>query len=1209
MADETVRIVIEGSDQLSRPAQQGSKALSGLQGAAKASTSALGGLTQTALGFAAAMGGMALVGRAFEGVKGAVIGFNASMEQSAIAWTTLLKSGDAAKQMLDDLYKFAAATPFEFPELEQASKRLLAMGFAAKDIIPMMKDIGNAASALGAGAFGMERIVTALGQMRAKGKVSAEEMNQLAEMGVPAWQMLADAMGKPIPVLMKMAEQGKISAQTMIDAFRKFSQQNYGGMMEAQSRTFLGVLSTIRDNLRMTAATAFQPLFAVLSESARRFSDFVSSADFTALGRNVSAVVKKLIQMFAQLSPAVQQGIGIFAGLAAVAAVVVPAVGMLAPVIGALLGPIGLVAAAVAGLYVAWQSNFLGIRDIVASVLPYIEERAAEVLGAILTFFEENLPKLQELVAIVLANIEKFWNENGETIATIVKNFFDWVVETFKTAFLLVGDILDIALAVMQGNWDKALVGMGNMLGRAWNYYVDTWRKGVEEVLLLMGLMNKAMGIPAPFAEPEYLDKIRGGFEAVKSFGAATAEAAGDQMNFNDKLLTTTNLTLKGRSAFEAAKKYLEGFTGSGKTAWQQLREMERQFNNADAALSKNNQTMDAAAGKAQKLAFSLGDLVNALVALNPATQAAAAAVEHWKQQIDMANLAIQANNDQLKAAQAELKGMEKNLKAAQAEYKRLSDVEKAAEEVLAGMQQHLAALNEELAAQKQHLSDLGNVQLVGMGAFDSQIAAIERQIKRLRLVELRLPELPEIKAPEVPKVEIPEFERLGVEDIQRQYAGLVRTIYDGGRAYQILGISADEARQKLVEIEQQHEREVLTAKAIQKSYEDAAKAEEERLKAAREKQLGEIRQQLLAEVLKQYPELTKEMQDYLATLPPTKEGLEKALEQLQLMKALKFEEALAKIKEAAEGVKGELTFEEAMKQIADTKDKIANLTAEIGTQELAIKAQQAAVNAAKAAMEAQQKVIDSINASMETQRERIDAIQEAGDRLNETLKGYQKQLEGAEAKQKLINQGLELAYKWYIEDRAKVIELGGAGVAVADTMDEKTKALLESIDQAASDTTATSSATLATLVENYKRDMAVAASEVGTLQGKLDAIPRYIETKHVTIHEDKYVGGGGGGGSREGTGGAGGGGEGSGGAAPGGQHGLSFVVGGVGGPDSQFVRLWATPGERVTVTPPGQMAPLSPRTTNNYYNLTINSPVASSVVQDFAMLKALAGA
>ena len=49
----------------------------------------------------------------------------------------------------------------------------------------MMEAIGNAVSGLGGGAVEIERVVRALGQMQAKGKVTAEEMMRLAELGIP----------------------------------------------------------------------------------------------------------------------------------------------------------------------------------------------------------------------------------------------------------------------------------------------------------------------------------------------------------------------------------------------------------------------------------------------------------------------------------------------------------------------------------------------------------------------------------------------------------------------------------------------------------------------------------------------------------------------------------------------------------------------------------------------------------------------------------------------------------------------------------------------------------------------------------------------------------------------------------------------------------------------------------------------------------------
>src|SRR5919202_610426 len=126
---------------------------------------------------------------------GAGLGFNALKEQANIGFTTMLGSGEKAQAFLGDLQKFAASTPFELPGLIQTSQQLLAFGFDANKVIPMMTAIGDSVAALGAGPDVMQGITLALGQMQAKGKVSAEEMNQLAERGIPAWKYLASAIG------------------------------------------------------------------------------------------------------------------------------------------------------------------------------------------------------------------------------------------------------------------------------------------------------------------------------------------------------------------------------------------------------------------------------------------------------------------------------------------------------------------------------------------------------------------------------------------------------------------------------------------------------------------------------------------------------------------------------------------------------------------------------------------------------------------------------------------------------------------------------------------------------------------------------------------------------------------------------------------------------------------------------------------------------
>lgn len=198
------------------------------------------GQVRTAMaGAAAAMG---LVGVA--AVKSA-----AQFEQQKIAFTSLLKSGDRATAMLKDIQKFASATPFEFNDLVDASKKMLAFGFEAEKVLPTLRSVGDAASGLGLGADGIDRIIRALGQMQQKGKVSAQEINQLAEAGIGAWEYIAKAAGKSVADVQKASEKGLISGKAGVAAILAGMDDQFKGLMEKQSGTINGILSNIRDNI------------------------------------------------------------------------------------------------------------------------------------------------------------------------------------------------------------------------------------------------------------------------------------------------------------------------------------------------------------------------------------------------------------------------------------------------------------------------------------------------------------------------------------------------------------------------------------------------------------------------------------------------------------------------------------------------------------------------------------------------------------------------------------------------------------------------------------------------------------------------------------------------------------------------------------------------------------------------------------------------
>lgn len=196
-----------------------------------------------------AVGAIVGVGVALGALGLASVKAAGQMEQTRIAFTTLLKDGEKAKSFLSELEKFAASTPFELPGVLDASKRLLAFGFSAEQVIPILTAVGDSAAALGIGEEGIQRLTLAIGQMQAKGKVSAEEMLQLAEAGVSAWEMLANKIGTDIPTAMDKASKGQISAAEGIQAVISGMNSKFGGMMEQQSQTINGIMSNIQDSV------------------------------------------------------------------------------------------------------------------------------------------------------------------------------------------------------------------------------------------------------------------------------------------------------------------------------------------------------------------------------------------------------------------------------------------------------------------------------------------------------------------------------------------------------------------------------------------------------------------------------------------------------------------------------------------------------------------------------------------------------------------------------------------------------------------------------------------------------------------------------------------------------------------------------------------------------------------------------------------------
>lgn len=169
-------------------------------------------------------------------------------ENALIGFTQMLGKGQGeAQKFMGQLQDFADFTPFEFAPLRDTAATMLGSGFDQSKIVPYLTSIGDAASGLGTGTEGVKSITRAIVQMQAKGRIQGDELLQMMEARVPGLQLLADGFGMSTMAMQKMIEKGAVPAGKAIEVLTSQMTKRWGGMMDAQSKSLGGLLSTVHD--------------------------------------------------------------------------------------------------------------------------------------------------------------------------------------------------------------------------------------------------------------------------------------------------------------------------------------------------------------------------------------------------------------------------------------------------------------------------------------------------------------------------------------------------------------------------------------------------------------------------------------------------------------------------------------------------------------------------------------------------------------------------------------------------------------------------------------------------------------------------------------------------------------------------------------------------------------------------------------------------
>ena len=339
----------------------------------------------------------------------------ANAEQVDIAFNTML-GPERAKKMIADLVEFVKTTPFEMAGLNKATQQMLAYGFAANDVIPMLTDIGNATAALGAGQQGIDAITRALGQMHGKGVAASQEMMQLTEVGIPAWDYLAKALHTDVAGAMDMVTKKAVSADVAIAAIRAGMQGDFGGLMIKQSRTLTGVLSNLADAatatiMKMYQTDGYKKMTDALSKLADPIQKLVESLmplferGMEALASMATNAANAISQMSASDIQTIAKSIGMLAGAGPALLVIGKSMETAGKMLGAFSKASGTVASGlsvikgiipgtlstVAGLSTGFKTSFGGIAAVVQDKLETATLYAWEFRDSLLKAFSSSI--------------------------------------------------------------------------------------------------------------------------------------------------------------------------------------------------------------------------------------------------------------------------------------------------------------------------------------------------------------------------------------------------------------------------------------------------------------------------------------------------------------------------------------------------------------------------------------------------------------------------------------------------------------------------------------------------------------------------------------------------------------------------------------------------------------------------------------------------
>lgn len=440
----------------------------------------------------------------FKSLVGGAVDYQKSMEYYTTSFTVMTGSADKASETVQKLADIGATTPFDMPQLADATSLLMNFGFSADDAVDSMMMLGDISQG---NADKLNSIARAYGKMNSAQKVTLEDINMMIDAGFNPLQEISEKTGESMQSLYDRISKGKMSVDEITESMKRSTSEGgkYFQSMDAQSQTLDGRLSTLSDTINSKLGEALQP---ILQKAADEWIPNITNAIDNMDVDSVVSVIEDLIDGVGNLFGFIMDNgstiISLVAGIGTamltwnVASMINGVVGAVkafqaanegASVAQALLNgvmnanPIMLVVTLLAGLIATiitlWNTNE-GFRNAVINVWNAFKDTVGNAITSVGGFIDNLISWFQALPGRI-----------GAFLSNVISNVQNWASNMASRASAAGSNFVNGVVSFISGLPSAVWNWLSSALNNAWNFAGQLAQAGANAA---SGLVNNIIG-------------------------------------------------------------------------------------------------------------------------------------------------------------------------------------------------------------------------------------------------------------------------------------------------------------------------------------------------------------------------------------------------------------------------------------------------------------------------------------------------------------------------------------------------------------------------------------------------------------------------------------------------------------------------------------------------------------------------------------------